>query len=134
MNTGILLITHQHIGKAFVDVAQSMLAKKTQSIQVIEIELECDLDITISQAEAAFKKADNGSGVLILTDAYGSTPSNIAMKLVYAFHAIAVSGLNLPMLIRVLNYSELPLEALSKKALSGGLDGVTTFDATGPTN
>lgn len=134
MNTGILLITHQPIGKAFVDVAQSMLAKKTQSIQVIEIELECDLDITISQAEEAFKKADNGSGVLILTDAYGSTPSNIAMKLVCSFHAIAVSGLNLPMLIRVLNYSELPLEALSKKALSGGLDGVTIFNASGPTN
>ena len=134
MNAGILLITHQHIGKTFIDVAQSMLAKKTQSIQVIEIELECDLDITISKAEEAFKKADNGSGVLILTDAYGSTPSNIAMKLVCAFHAIAVSGLNLPMLIRVLNYSELPLEALSKKALSGGLDGVTIFDASGPTN
>ncbi|CAK0770012.1 hypothetical protein CCP3SC15_4060003 [Gammaproteobacteria bacterium] len=66
---------------------------------------------------------DQGDGVLVLTDMYGSTPSNIACRLDSEKVRI-VAGVNLPMLIRVLNYSYLSLEDLTNKAISGGRDGI----------
>jgi len=63
--------------------------------------------------------------VLVLTDLYGSTPSNIAQKLIAQRNVHVVSGLNLSMLIRILNYPQLPLLELSEKAVSGGKDGIS---------
>ena len=77
-------------------------------------------------AEHARKAAallDHGAGVLVLTDMYGATPSNIALRLAGAKVRI-VTGLNLPMLMRVLNYSQLGLDQLAEKAVSGGREGV----------
>ena len=59
----------------------------------------------------------------VLTDMYGSTPSNIACRLT-GTHTKVVAGINLPMLIRVLNYPRLTLTELAEKALSGGRDGI----------
>ena len=67
---------------------------------------------------------NNGSGVLILTDMYGSTPSNIANSLKNMENIEVVAGVNLPMFIRILNYSDLNLADITEKALSGGHDGI----------
>lgn len=69
-------------------------------------------------------RLQSGDGVLILTDMYGSTPSNVANRLMAKDGIQIVSGINLPMLLRVLNYPELGLEELVQKAVSGGRDGV----------
>ena len=62
--------------------------------------------------------------MLVLTDIYGSSPANIAAALQERPRVLAVAGVNLPMLVRVLNYPVLPLEALAEKALSAGREGV----------
>ncbi len=67
---------------------------------------------------------DQGMGVLILTDMFGSTPSNIACTVANNKVVRIVSGLNLPMLVRVFNYANLDLEKLKQKAISGGKEGV----------
>ena len=67
---------------------------------------------------------DDGDGVLVLTDLYGSTPSNIAASLLGTGAVQVVAGLNLPMLIRVLNYPAEDLPALADKAVSGGNRGI----------
>jgi PTS system ascorbate-specific IIA component len=77
------------------------------------------------------KKLDQGHGILILTDMFGSTPSNIACAVSDRTDIRVVSGLNLPMLIRVLNYPALNLEELEIKALSGGQEGVVRCHHTG---
>ncbi|TPW17146.1 MAG: PTS system ascorbate-specific IIA component [Halothiobacillaceae bacterium] len=66
----------------------------------------------------------------MLTDIYGSTPSNIASALLTDTHMRAVAGLNLPMLIKVFNYPRLGIEALAQKAAEGGRDGIVAWDAT----
>ncbi len=66
--------------------------------------------------------------MVILTDLYGATPSNIAASLSGQHATRAVSGVNLSMLIRVLNYPELSLDELAEKARSGGIDGIQTID------
>ena len=67
---------------------------------------------------------DTGSGVLILTDIYGATPANIAMKLRVRGRCEVVAGVNLPMLLRVLTYRERDMDVLVQRAVSGGCEGV----------
>ena len=81
----------------------------------------------LRDAKQAAEKLDSGDGVLVLTDMYGATPSNIACRLRKLHDVRVVAGLNLPMLIRVLNYPGLDLDELMHKALSGGRDGVLIF-------
>ena len=71
------------------------------------------------------RELDQGDGVLILADLYGATPCNIGLSLsALGVHLRCVSGLNLPMLLRVLNYAEKPLDELAEIAASGGRGGI----------
>ncbi|MBK6744689.1 MAG: PTS fructose transporter subunit IIA, partial [Hydrogenophilales bacterium] len=67
---------------------------------------------------------DDGSGVLVMTDIYGATPSNTACKLVKAGHVDVVSGVNLPMLLKALTYRLEPLEQLAERIANGGRNGI----------
>ena len=133
MNVGIMLVTHGNIGDALLNTAISVLDVHPLPTRVLTVEDNCDPDKTLYAAEKALAEINDGDGVLVLTDLYGSTPSNIACKLRRHGHVRVVSGINLPMLIRVLNYPGLDLDSLKEKALSGGRDGVlscTTEDRT----
>lgn len=70
------------------------------------------------------KTMDKGDGVLILTDMFGSTPSNIAHRLSQPGRVMVVTGLNLPMMIKVMNYPKLDLQELVDLAVEGGKSGV----------
>ena len=67
---------------------------------------------------------DNGRGVLVLTDIYGASPSNLAMKLLEPGRIEGVAGVNLPMLLRALTYRDRDMETLVTRAVAGGRDGV----------
>ena len=67
---------------------------------------------------------DKGDGVLVMTDIFGATPSNIAMKLLQPGRIEGVAGVNLPMLLRALSYRDKDLPTLLAKSVSGGRDGV----------
>ena len=75
-------------------------------------------------AREMLRLVDHGDGVLILTDLYGGTPSNIASKLTEAGRVEAVAGANLPMLLRALTYRDKDMAMLVSRAVSGGRDGV----------
>jgi mannose PTS system EIIA component len=126
MKVGIMLITHGQIGSALLDSAITVLDVHPLPTRVLTVNSNCDPDATLDTAEQALAELNSGDGVLVLTDLYGSTPSNIACKLRRHGHVRVVSGINLPMLIRVLNYPGLDLDSLEEKALSGGRDGVLT--------
>lgn len=124
--TNILLITHDHIGPALLATARRTLNEFPCEIKTISINQAANIDIVLTQIESIIDSLDDGNGVLILTDMYGSTPANLANQLL-STHGISVkviSGLNLPMLIRAINYSNLPLANLAEKAFLGGRDGV----------
>ena len=81
-------------------------------------------------ASAALRRVDEGDGVLVLTDLYGATPSNLAAKLARLGTPVRrVSGLGLPMLLRVMNYAELGLDELPAVAAAGARNGVVRDDA-----
>jgi len=127
----LLIITHGKIGRTLLDEATNMLGVCPVENRVIEVEPSSDTDVMLDMAYALSNELDHGDGVLVLTDMYGSTPSNIACKLQQQEHVRVIGGINLPMLIRVLNYPNLSIDELVVKAISGGKDGVLTCHLDG---
>lgn len=124
MSVAILLITHGDIGSALLQTAINVLGVCPIGAEALSAPAGCDPDAVLEQARRHAAELDQGDGVLVLTDMYGATPSNIACRL-RGEHAVrVVSGVNLPMLIRVLNYPDLHIDELVHKALSGGRDGI----------
>ncbi len=131
MSIGILLVTHPGIGDALLENASRLLGNCPLRIRSLAIPLESDREKLMRDALEAARSLDDGSGILILTDAFGATPSNIACELTREMQANVVSGLNLPMLIRVFNYSSDDLAALTRKAEEGGMRGIQVSTASG---
>ena len=125
MSVGLLVITHNQIGAALLDTASAMLGACPLSVEVISVSDDCDPEQIYSYTKEKLALLETDDGVIVLTDMYGSTPSNIATRLQDADdQIIVISGINLPMLVRLLNYPNLSLQQLADKALSGGCDGI----------
>ena len=124
MTIGVLIVSHGQIGQAMLDISVKTLSVCPIATKVLEVPFECDPDITAEKARKMVTELDSGDGVLILTDLCGATPSNIASRLVRFCPVMIVAGLNLPMLIRVLNYPELSLEEMAERAVDGGRQGI----------
>jgi PTS system ascorbate-specific IIA component len=75
-------------------------------------------------ARQLLRLVDGGEGVLVITDIYGATPSNLASKLLEAGRVEGLAGANLPMLLRAINYRDKGMETLLTRATGGGRDGV----------
>lgn len=124
MSVGLLIVSHGSLGDYLLETATQMLGVCPLSTDVLPVSFDSDPDIILEQASAKIETLNAGSGVLILTDMYGSTPSNIVNRLQGRYKIQIVTGVNLPMLIRVLNYPRLSLDELATKAMTGGRDGV----------
>lgn len=125
MNVGVLLLTHEAMGKALVAATHHVMGRVSPLLDVIEVEANADPENTLQLAAKHARALDHGDGVLVLTDLYGATPSNIADRLSeLGLRIHRVSGLNLPMLLRVLNYSEQSLDELAQTAANGGRGGI----------
>lgn len=127
MSVALIIIAHAPLGTAVLNVATGTLGQLPLPCAVLDIEPDCDPDEQRRYASELAARLDVGDGVLVLTDLYGSTPSNIASSLLLQQKRRVVSGLSLPMLIRTMNYGDLDLDALTDKAVSGGRDGVVVM-------
>ena len=121
---GILIITHGTLGESLIHCASHVLNKRPPRLQQLGVTAQDDPAMLMPQARALVKELDAGEGVLILTDIYGGTPSNMASKLLIPGKVDAVAGVSLPMLIRVLTYRDRDLPTIVTKAISGGCEGV----------
>ncbi len=124
MSIGVLIIAHSAIGPALLETATKMLGRCPLTTETLSVTNDGDVELMREQAQGLVRALDRGDGVLVLTDMYGSTPSNIAAGLHKDGSVNVVAGINLPMLIRVFNYPVLDLVTLAEKALSGGRDGI----------
>ncbi len=130
MSVAILLITHDKIGQAMLDTAGKIIGDLPLPIKRMGIGMNADIENTLRNASQQIVQLDEGEGVLVLTDLFGATPSNIAKQL-KSDHVAVITGLNLPMLIRILNYPGLNLSGLVEKAVSGGHDGIIVIQTAG---
>jgi len=124
---GLLIITHNQIGTALMQTATHTLGMCPLMAEVLPVLADCEPETMVGLARGLAAKLNKGDGVLVLTDMYGSTPSNIAGRLAGDHGIMIVCGVNLPMLIRVMNYPNLSLAELAVKAESGGRDGIFPY-------
>jgi PTS system ascorbate-specific IIA component len=130
MPVGVLLLTHEAMGSALVQTARHILGRVALPIDSFSVPPGSDIEAALRDTAARVRALDRGDGVLVLTDVFGATPSNIADKLGgLGLDVRRVSGLNLPMLLRVLNYPEQNLSELVQTASSGGRTGIHIDDA-----
>ena len=127
MAVGLLLVMHGKLGRYLLETLAETLGEPAMPVDVLEVRQVQGHDVLLRQGLRMVENLDGGDGVLILTDAYGSTPSNIANKLGASLpeRTAVVSGTNLPMLMRIFNYAQEPLEKLALLAVEGGQRGIT---------
>ncbi len=125
MSVGVLLVTHDKIGTALIEAARHVLTQLPLHVESVEIGADTDPEAALLDTANLGRQLEQSDGVLVLTDLFGATPCNVALRLHKAgLNTRCVSGLNLPMLLRVLNYAEQPLPELAEIAVRGGRDGV----------
>ncbi len=125
---GILIITHGTFGDSLLECAEHMLGKTPPQLASLAVSSKDDPNSVIPEALALVAQLNSGEGVLVLSDMYGATPCNIVTRILQPGVIEGVAGVNLPMLVRVMNYRHESLPALVEKALSGGREGVVAFD------
>jgi len=124
MSVGILIITHNRIGEDLLQTATKLFDPMPMEARALAVPMNCNTDHIQEHAEQLRNELEDGDGVLVLTDIFGSTPSNIASTLLVHKNTHMVSGVCLPMLVRIFNYATLDIESLAEKAVSGGHDGI----------
>jgi PTS system ascorbate-specific IIA component len=121
---GILLITHDTLGEALLQCACHVLNKRPEQLLQLGVAAGDDPNDLLPLAKQMLKLVDTGEGVLVLTDIYGASPSNLAGKLLQPGKVEGISGANLPMLLRAITYRDKGMETLISRATGGGRDGV----------
>ncbi len=125
MSVSILIVTHRDVGQALLATVKTTFADQLPlPAKAVSVSSDDDPDQLIPMLKKEVEQLDRGDGILLLTDMFGSTPCNIAKALQESAQVHLVAGLNLPMLIRVMNYPDSSLTELAAKAISGGKEGV----------
>ena len=122
---GILIVSHGAFGESLIHSASHVLGRRPLYLRQLGVTVHDDPDALIPVAEDLIRFLDQGQGVLVLTDIYGATPSNIAARLLRPGRVEGLAGVNLPMLIRALTYRNETLLKMRDKALEGATEGVT---------
>lgn len=128
---GLLIVAHGTLGESLIHCASHVVGKRPLYLRQLGVTVHDDPDAILPQGRDLVRFVDQGDGVLIMTDIFGATPSNIACKLLDAGRVEGVSGVNLPMLIRALTYRERPMAELIEKAIAGGTEGIIQMPASG---
>ena len=128
---GILIVSHGAFGESLIHSASHVLGKRPLFLRQVGVTVHDDPDAMLPVAEDLIRFLDQGAGVLVLTDIYGATPSNIAQRLLKPGKVEGLAGVNLPMLIRALTYREETLETVLEKALSGADEGIRRMPIPG---
>ena len=121
---GILLITHGSYGEALVQNACHVLNKRPPQLNQLGLSAQDDPLDLLPLAHQMLHLVDDGDGVLLLSDLFGATPSNLALKLLEPSRVEGLTGVNLPMLLRALNYRDKGMATLLVRARDGGRDGI----------
>src|SRR5690606_36389890 len=125
---GILLLTHQPLGQAFIDAATHVFRSRPERLEAVDVVADQDPAEVRGLAQAAIARIDDGSGVLVITDVMGGTPSNCTLALCQPGHVEVIAGISLPMLLRALTYRNDTLDVVVEMALAGGQSGATRVD------
>jgi PTS system ascorbate-specific IIA component len=125
---GILLLTHAPLGQAFIAAVAHVFRGQTERLEAIDVVADQDLAEVQELARAAIARLDDGSGVLVVTDIKGGTPSNCCSALALPGQVEIIAGISLPMLLRAITYRRDTLDVVVEMALAGAQSGAVRVD------
>jgi PTS system ascorbate-specific IIA component len=126
---GILIVSHGAFGESLIHSASHVLGKRPLYLRQVGVTVHDDPDEILPVARDLIRFLDQGRGVLVMTDIYGATPSNIGARLLEPGKVEGISGVNLPMLIKALSHrDESTLEELVRKAIAGAGEGIVRME------
>jgi len=121
---GALVVTHGHLGQELVAAAE-MIVGEISHIKAVSIGWHDDVNDAQKDIEGHIAEVNNGQGVLLLTDMFGGTPSNIALSFHNPGVVDVVTGVNLPMIIKIANQKEGDtLESLARTVRDQGRSSI----------
>jgi PTS system mannose-specific IIA component len=103
---GILIVTHNRLGEALIEAAEFIIGGRSQALESVSIDLNQSAESLRKKIADGIKKVDKKDGVLILTDMFGGTPSNLSYSFLEEGRIEVLSGVNLPVLIQAVNARE----------------------------
>jgi len=123
---GILIASHRQLGEALIDCAEFILGERPEALTSVSIDLKENAADLRSKIEKGIRQVDQKQGVLILTDMFGGTPSNLSYSFLEEGQIEVISGVNLPILLKAVGQrssKELPvlaqtIEKFGKKSIS----------------
>ena len=121
---GLLIVAHGTLGESLIHCASHVMGKRPLYLRQLGVTIHDDPEAILPQGRDLVRFLDQGQGVLVMTDIFGATPSNIACRLLEPGRIEGISGINLPMLIKALSYREEPMKELIEKSLAGANEGV----------
>ena len=99
----IVIVSHRQLGDALIDAAEFILGEKPTAVAAVSIDLNESVDKLRAKITKGIKAVDQKAGVLILTDMFGGTPSNLSYSFLEEGRVEVISGVNLPILIKAIN-------------------------------
>jgi len=124
---GVLLITHGGTGAALLAAAEHVLGVAQANAAAIAVAPADDRAAVLAHARRQIAALDTGDGVIVLTDVYGATPSNIAAGLLEPGRVEGIAGVNLPMLVKALGSRAMPLPQVLAQSLAAGARGLVNM-------
>jgi PTS system ascorbate-specific IIA component len=110
---GIIVVSHEPLGTALIHCTRHIFGRMPPQLAALDVIPDEDPEAAHAAARELMARINDGSGVLVLTDIFGATPSRIAMRLAEPHRVAVVAGVNLPMLVKALNSRRVPLDELA---------------------
>ena len=118
--TGIVIVTHGQLGDALIEAAELIIAEKPEAVASVSTNTQVDADKMREKIEKKIKEVNKGDGVLILTDMFGGSPSNLSYSFLEEGKIEVISGVNLPILLKA-------IDVRKKMPLTEGVEKIVDF-------
>lgn len=120
---GIIVFTHADYGKALIASAEGILGAQP-GYEILTVGSGVDVEDTMAKLRSAVERLDDGGGVVVFTDMFGGTPSNLSISLLGSLNVEVITGVNLPMLLRAFNRRNESLIELARASREAGVQGI----------
>ena len=124
MSVALFFVSHEGIAGNMLAIAGAIMRQDNSNIDHIEVPMDTPILEVQAEAEQKLQRLDMTDGIIFFTDTFGSTPGNIARHLARERKSVIISGINLPMILRLLNYRDRDTQGLIDTAIDGGRKGI----------
>ncbi len=126
---GILVVSHEPLGTALIHCTRHIFGRMPAQLAALDVIPDEDPEAALSAARELIARINDGSGVLVLTDIFGATPSRIAMRLAEPHRIAVIAGVNLPLLVKALNNRRGPLDEIAQLVIGSAKNAILEIEA-----